>query len=358
MRGREPVKRERIVSFLRAGIVAGQWRPGEQLPPRPWFEQHFEAASHTVQDAFRELLDAGFLLAERRRGTRVHPAPPHLTRYALLLRGPADRDHWQPRGLCAAAELLQQRGCDWRIHFDLNREPDDPAHLALLREIEQHGYAGLFLEGAPPAEQRSPLWQFRGIPITGFFSSDFERPPEVAPCSRPPGDPELEFQLLRALAEAGVRRPALLRCAAGHDDAREQQLYRAIAELGMSSPPGYLLEFHPEAPEQSRNVLRLLFAGHNRLRPDGLALADERFLPHATEVFRELSGSGFRETVRVVSAAHLPEPPPSGLPDRLIGIDLLRTLENAQRFIDDLRAGRSSPPPLRVRFDQPRTPGS
>jgi len=47
----------------------------------------FSAAEHTVQDAFRILMDQEFLISCGRAGTKEDRNLPNRTRYALLLHG-------------------------------------------------------------------------------------------------------------------------------------------------------------------------------------------------------------------------------------------------------------------------------
>ena len=108
-RGRDPVKREELIGYIREQVVSGLWLPEAKLPPRTWFEQKFAAAPATVQKAFEILCGEGVLFSEPRRHTRVSGTPPHLAHYGLVLYGTAERENLYSRSLIRAAELLRQR---------------------------------------------------------------------------------------------------------------------------------------------------------------------------------------------------------------------------------------------------------
>ncbi len=345
-RGRDPVKRDEIMVFVRGQIFGGAWAPGEKLPPRTWFETRFGAANHTVQNAFALLAEDGFLVAEERIGTRVHPELPPLRRYALLLYGTPELRSYHPRALFAAAEALRAQGRDIRIHFDLEREFDDPEHLRLLADIRRHYYAGVFYETPPPGKQRNGiLSSLDDVPFTGFIDTVFAREPNVVPLSAEPGKPNLASQdidtrQIRYLAECGARRIACLSLAFFHEEGLEHE-FRLLAEQhGMRCPPGYYLEFRPEALMQARNVLRILLAPDNPNRPDGLLVANDNFLPHVADILKEFYGDSTLAAIRITSRGNYPALPETGLDVRFFGIDMVKTLEGALCFIDDFRAKR------------------
>lgn len=87
--------------LLARRIVSGSLRPGERLPPVRELAVSLGVAPGTVARAYRELVRAGFLVAQRRRGTFV----------AERLPLPADRRAAQlDRAALAYARRARQLG--------------------------------------------------------------------------------------------------------------------------------------------------------------------------------------------------------------------------------------------------------
>jgi DNA-binding transcriptional regulator YhcF (GntR family) len=60
-----------IANALRAQLVAGQFRPGDQLPTVRDLALDLGVHHNTVAEAYRLLSDEGWLVLERRRGVTV-----------------------------------------------------------------------------------------------------------------------------------------------------------------------------------------------------------------------------------------------------------------------------------------------
>ncbi len=337
-RGRNPAKRDEIVLYIRRKIVSGEWPPTGRLPPRSWFETKFNVAAHTVQSAFRIIMEQGFLVAERRLGTRVHPRPPHLAHYAV----------WAAPGspLAAAVRVLRGVGRHIRIWNTLD--------AVLLDELAGHCYAGIFLGETPPPEWRKCLQDMESLPVTGLFPSSAHPERHGWRASEFSGGwqrRDVEKALVRQLMQSGVRRVALLRLAQGHDAEYESDCRRLLLEGGASCPAGYFLEFSPDAPEQCANVLRVLFAPSNPLRPDGVAVLHEKLLPFLAEILSEVYGNRV-SGVRVASFGYAPQLPEVNWPVRFLGVDMVKTLLDGLRFVDECRMGMNPAPPQIVRFEK------
>ncbi len=81
---RSKTKQKEIFLAVRDKILHGEIKPGERLPNRLWFEQHYNASSATIQSAFAALAQASFVVSSGRNGTYVSQRPPHLFNYGLV----------------------------------------------------------------------------------------------------------------------------------------------------------------------------------------------------------------------------------------------------------------------------------
>ncbi|WBU61646.1 phosphonate metabolism transcriptional regulator PhnF [Paracoccus albus] len=64
-----------IADTLRGEIAAGQWRPGNQLPPEAQLAARFGVNRHTLRRAVRSLAEEGLLYSRRGAGVFVAAAP-------------------------------------------------------------------------------------------------------------------------------------------------------------------------------------------------------------------------------------------------------------------------------------------
>lgn len=342
-RGPRPDKRNAITEFVRQQVLCGNWTPGDQLPPRSWFLEHFQAANHTVQQAFDVLLQSGMLSADRRRGTRVSLHPPHRCRFLLLFTGAREQLYGIRRALLAAVDPLRSEDRDIVVRFE--NSPSEAAP-SLRRQLENQEFAGVIFGNFPPLPE---LLAVKKIPFTGFFESplfDVNQAP-----LREPGDEELVPRLARRLAAAGVRRAAVLGTGRKFDTRRGDRVRALLTANGIAAPPGYILGFHPETPEYCGNVLRLLLAGSNPQRPEGLLVLDESLLPTLAEVVAERNAV---EQPTIVARGDRPELQKYRIPVQFEGCDMVRTLDGALRFLAGFHPGASlSNRPVCVFYQQP-----
>lgn len=66
---------EQIVSSLRALLVAGEFQPGDRLPPVRQLAIDLGVHHNTVAESYRLLADEGWLDLRRRRGATVRARP-------------------------------------------------------------------------------------------------------------------------------------------------------------------------------------------------------------------------------------------------------------------------------------------
>lgn len=86
------------------GILAGRWKPDEQLPTENDLAQRYEVSKITVRQALRELATLGYVRREQGRGTFVQRPP--------LEQGPREltsfTDEMRRHGMAASSHVLEQ----------------------------------------------------------------------------------------------------------------------------------------------------------------------------------------------------------------------------------------------------------
>jgi len=332
---------EALVKHIRDRILSGEWGPGSRLPTRRMFQARFGFAN-LVNAAFQTLIDEGFLCVpdSRQQGTIVHPEPPFLTRYAVLVQGTPDDMDLHARAVCKAVEILRKEGRRIEIHFDLNRDFDDPEHLNLYRKIERHGYAGIFLEHPCPPSQRSNLLVQREVPVCGAVPQEISGS-NLAPI-RHPGDwfRQLEIlPVLRFLSENGVKKLASLTTCAQYMPERERFFRKSATEYGISVPEGAYLVPGDTCYSLCVPALRtLLNAGPERI-PDALYVANDNSLPYVIEVLREYAVRPEIQKMKVIAVGNYPFLIDFEYPVYYFAYDHLKNLRDGLAYIDAFRRG-------------------
>lgn len=332
---------EDLADRLRNKIVSGEWGPGDRLPTRRQIQAEF-GSSNLVNAAFRQLLAEGYLqLGEsRQEGTRVHPNPPCLTRYAVLLGGTAENPDFHARAVLLAAERLRAEGRNIETYFDLDREFDDPAHVRLCRAVAHHGYAGIFLEDACRERQRGTLLTQREVPVCGAVPQELSAA-NLAPIlhrERDRGQYEQEPPL-RHLAASGARSLAVITTGAQYRPARER-LFRAVAEsCGLHIPDGAYIVAGDRFYSLCVPALRLLLGGDPKRIPDALFVANDNSLPYVVAVLRHYADRPKVRNMQVVATGNYPFLVDFEYPIHYFAYDHLRHLRDGLAFIDAFRRG-------------------
>lgn len=104
----------RVKRFLKAGLAAGRWAPGELMPSEHDLVSRFSVSRMTVNRALRELQSEG--LVERRQGVGTFAAPLHRLSSTLTIRD--------------LHEEIEARGAQHSARVQLAREEAAPAALA------------------------------------------------------------------------------------------------------------------------------------------------------------------------------------------------------------------------------------
>ena len=332
------LKKRRIADYLRDQIVSGELSPGARLPTRLELERQFGVSTVTVQQALDALVTGEFVRVNGRRGTFVSETPPHLTRYALVIREHPTRT---PRlwtrfesALCDEAARIGREGTHrLAVYSGVEPHVDDARFCALAAEVRDHRLAGLvFLN--PRDYEGTSLLEAEGIARV-IISAD----------AHADAMPVVNFPLItfwdKALdhfAALGRRRVAVL-LSEIEDFAALQQ--RAAAR-GLEVRPQWTLAVSPALAGAARNCVHLLLHAGQKERPDALLITDDNLVEAATLGVLD-AGVRAPDEVEIVAHCNFPYPAPGAAPVTRLGFDVRRALETALSLIDAQRRGDTVP---------------
>lgn len=345
-KGRDPVKREEILSYIRGQVLSGAWKPGEKLPPRTWFEQKFDAAPLTVQRSFRILIDDKVLISEKRIGTRVSLRQPHLSRYGVLLYGSRKLESVFSQVLVKALDKVAgELKIDVDCFFVLGLTKNAEDYQRLLYGIENSLFAGLFFATIPNSLAGTPI-------VCNTLPKMAIGRPEASFPGLPTIDLDTDSvltEVLRYFSKSGCRRIAAV--LAGEKSSLEHcRAFRKEAEeFGLEAPPGNVLELSAVSPFQVRPLMHLLFSPDNRRMPEGLYIGDDNFLPHVIDILRERFGADAEKKVKLVSQVNFPRLTDYDFPVKFFGFDLADMFARSIRAMREFRRNLKEPLPLSLK---------
>jgi DNA-binding LacI/PurR family transcriptional regulator len=148
---------------------------------------------------------------------------------------------------------------------------------------------------------------------------------------------------LEHLARRSCRRVAVIKARVhGDPDVREQHLLEMLAGHGMEVRRCWIQSALADAPQHAFELAQLLMYAPRRKRPDGLIIADDNLLLHATQ---GLVAAGVRvpDELEVVAHTNFPWPTPSAVPARRLGFDTHRLLQACIETIEKQRRGQRVP---------------
>ncbi|MFW5856338.1 MAG: GntR family transcriptional regulator [Planctomycetota bacterium] len=339
-------RHDEIVAAIRASIVAGEYAPGERLPPRTAVEAEFGASSATVQKAFDTLAREGFVHSARGSGTVVAEHPPNACRFAVVFDKEPGAPGWTQyyAAFLQAAQAQDQAGGRRFVpYYGVVANPPSPAYEALLEDAGAHRLAGVIAHSLQRLQNDSPLL-------------DDDAPPVVMVTASAPR-PGMTVLALdnRRWAEIAVARLAHLGCRRlGVIYVESLQtlshLQDAASAAQMTIPAEWVYRACPcpRGQDGVRDVVRLLLSRPAPDRPDGLILTDDHFVEAASGGIIE-AGLRTPDDLRVVAHANFPHVTATALAIERFGFDLEVVLQEGVRAIEARRRGEAHPETVRVR---------
>lgn len=352
--GPKTVRRDALTELIRNRIVSGEWKPGERLPGRTDFQAQYGSAN-LVHSAFQTLFDEGILepCEARKNGTRVHPRPPFLHRYAVLLNNSPETMDFHTRAVHEAARTLMSRGKEIEIHFDLNREYDDPEHLRLHQRILRHEFAGVYRETLPQRKQIGDLREQTSVPVIRTFAlrDDLPNFANFEPC--PTG--KLAKQAFHYLKATGAGNVAVVKASGNYDPESETTLCALAVEAGLKVPQRFYLDVSLHSYSLVIPALKALLSPENSSHPDGILFLKDNFLPYAMQVFDAFPRNPKIRRIKIAAIGNYPYLPAFSHPVRYFSYDHLAMMEAGFRFIDSFRRGEKASRELPVSYYEGET---
>ena len=356
------IPRDRIVEYLRGRIVAGAFMPGARLPTLTELERLIGASRTTLQASIDVLRAQGFVVPQGRRGTFVHPAPPHLCHFGLVF----SYRHGAPRWLQfhksweAEARLMEAEskgGSSERRftpYYDAETSASSASHAALVSAVESQQHAGLIIMDQPFGLMGSPPMTAPSLPRV------------VVTTDRIPGCTILHIDkallLIKALdhlAARGRRRVAFVIGEQPWVLASEtlSMVLPLVEARGMETRRYWVLGAGFDSMSWAAHSVELLMHCSRSDRPDALIITDDNLVPDATRALAE-SAVDVPGELEVVAQANAPYPTPSAVPATRLSYDVRWMLKTSVGIIERKLRGGQVPDEIRVRprfDDEPPT---
>jgi len=337
-RGRPPVQKEAVESYVRELVVSGRLKPGDSVPTRRGLAAQFDASPVTVQAAVAGLVREGFLTVRSQR-TFVSENSPHLCRYAVVL--PVARDEIEKnrfwKALVLETERIRDReGRDIRIYFDVNGGATSPGEVELLEDVARRRLAGIIFASAPFLLKKSPILRRQGIARVAFMT----------PAKGYAGLSTItlsgfEARALALMAASGRKRVAVL-CTPGVEEEWER---RILKTPGIRMRKSWLQSVSQTAPQSARRCMWLLMDTARTERPDGLVITDDNLVEAATLGLKE-AGARVPAQLQVIAHCNYPRLPHAHVPVEWVGYDARLAVKTAIEDLD--RQIRKGSPPRRL----------
>jgi len=334
---------EKIAADLKRQILKGGLRPGARLPDRRALMRQFDASPITVQLAVTRLAEEGFVtVGARKRGTFVTDKPPHLHHYKLLFPyDPAFRGEFWRVLREEAKRMSDDTDREFSFFCGLGGHRDIESYQELVEDVRAERVAGLIFASGAAEFKGTPILDQPGIPRVAI-ANDYELP----------GIPKLHVdhanffaRALDALLVQGRRRIAVLFGASQSDDASSpivKDFAAGMAARGLAVNPVWTQFAEVWSSMSARRCLHLMLDEGQRERPDGLILADDNFIPSATQGIVD-AGVRVPEDLSVVALANFPVGIEAAVPVARFGFDAKAILATLAGWIDRLREGGRPP---------------
>ena len=352
--------RDSVAQILRQSIADGTYAPSTRMPTRIDLQQQLQISPMTVQAAFDQLNEQGFIVSKGSHGTFVSDWPPHLSRYCVLFPWKPVYAKWSNYWTAIHDEAIgvsnpavsasdgPARSRIVSIRYGVSDFESIEDYLSLEAEIREHRLAGLLFVAKPQNLTRLDIWTDPRVSraVIADRKVDDGRVPAVGTN----GTEWMEMAAQRAI-DRRCKRVAFLsidRASQSWLDVGIQLLARAGVEV-----PSHRVQFTGMSDSRAiRNLTRLLMQGRPSDRPDALIVTDDNLVPDATAALKEMSLDDPDELC-VVAHANFPYVTPSHVPASRLGFDVRELVRICFERIDSVREKKSVPPVVRLspRFD-------
>lgn len=272
----------KIVSYVRDGIIEGRFKPGQRLKGREYFCKRFNTTPITVQRAFNRLVKYGFVVAEKSVGSFISEKPTCLNRIALLFAGIPDSSAWTSFSqlvVDSIEDIENSAGVTVKPYFGMGRNIDSED---VFKEFHDDSSAGTLVGAIFLSELR----YFRGIAWKNIDLPYYD----VAQPGQALGHPRIELAKKEyfetaacTFKELGCSKIAVLTVELFLSE-QESFLKKAFEDNALEYNEQYVQAFNIMSSEYNggpmwiERFLKLLFLLPEADRPDGIFVTDDNFI--------------------------------------------------------------------------------
>lgn len=335
--GRPPVQQVAVRRTLCRRILAGEWQPGERLPPRTALIRQLKTTSATLQSALDDLIADGLVVTRGVHGTFIHEHAPHRFRYGLLLPQDPGNDpshrFWHALAAVTKRPMTVGEGRTLVLYYGRHLHAASPSYDRLIDDLHHHRLAGLVIVAPPSMFADTPILT-ACIP-RGFLAAG----PLPAQALRI----EVDWQSFRHLATErlvarGCRRVAVLAGAGRLSEPNEIPAWlEAFAAAGLISHETWFVAADLLFPAPIAAHLRLVLEAKER--PDGLLVADDNLLPTVLGALHRFGLTPGRD-IQVLAHANFPLPANEPTKVERLGFDARQLIVSVLDTFDSIHRGQ------------------
>ncbi len=281
--------KSKILDYFRSGIISGKFKPGEMLPYRTEIESRFKTTPATVNGAFKELKEDGFIVAKRKWGTMVVEHPPHLNKFAVAFRATPKSSRlggewsYYYESLDRAVRQAEHRlnnGISIESFYGVARDHSTEGYRKLSRAIENNCIAGVLFADHPYELVGTPILMKKGLPRIAFATPEMGDSPVLKHIpSIFFSDKEFFDKAMGFLAGRGRRKVAVMFLGAMNKEVVDD-FNDIAAKHKMTTRPCWYF-FAEKGKDFAACIVRLLLDRNQKEIPDALIIADDHLVEGA-----------------------------------------------------------------------------
>ena len=346
-----PEKRRKLQDWVRGRIATGSFKPGEKLPARKWFCEKFGLAEHSVQRAFAEMEQDGFVRSVPGHGTCVAESLPFRDRFLMLLsvsKKDAGGRHFSPALRAAASRVAFLRGVEFEFREidDSNRDSFDYAET--LSELKRQRFAGVVAQSVTESEHGlNTITNVDFVPIAFFgVKSEFTQGKMAVPFNIYGRDWELRLmdRHFSALHRKGCCKVAVFKpffAASGGLEALAKVADRNGIKIVQD---GYhTFDMHYWDQSQFVRWMDLFLRSDAGREADSIVLGDDNMLSGAVDCCCRHFGIDAAKRYSISCHCNFPITQECRIPVEFHGPDLVGAISSFVDYANDCRAGARRP---------------
>ncbi len=324
-----------IALRIRRLIIAGELKPGEQLPTRTELERKFKVSKATMQKTIDSLVKDGTVYADGTNGTFVSEFPMEIYHYGLVfLHRPSHDRPWSRKWktlLHEAENLFSKSPYRLSVFYGDRYHLNAKGNANFIYDIRAKRMAGLIFTMDPELFDGTDILQDPEIPIVSirpkpgckYASVDWDSTGCLSEMAK--------YLSLRKHSKTSLLMFSRQFATPGFID-------HAVNELkshGLETHRFLIHGIDISYPESVANIIGLMM-NDTELRPDSIIILDDNLLPGVIE---GLKSSNIRvpDDVELVAMVNFPYDKVLGAPVKMFGFDIPEQLKLVKQKLDAIR---------------------